>query len=92
MSMSTRVVGFRPADETWTQMKNIWDTCKVAGVEPPERVLAFFQGDYPGDKPGMEVDIEAALTEWSAGTQSGFELDITKLPPSVNILRFYNSW
>jgi hypothetical protein len=81
MSMSTRVVGFRPADETWTQMKNIWDTCKVAGVEPPERVLAFFQGDYPGDKPGMEVD-----------TQSGFELDITKLPPSVNILRFYNSW
>jgi hypothetical protein len=92
MGMSTHVIGFRPADEQWRKMKAVWDGCEAAGVEVPFEVDRFFQGEAPGDKPGMEVDIKIALQQWDDGNyRSGFELDVTKLPEGVRFIRFYNA-
>ena len=55
--MSMHVVGFKPADEQWKKMKAAWDACKTAGVDPPQTVTEYFDGNDPGDAPGMEVDI-----------------------------------
>jgi len=63
MSMSTSVVGFRLADDKWKKMKNIWDICKEAEIEPPNEVIKFFDNEYPGDEPGKEVNIEMATRE-----------------------------
>lgn len=92
MSMSTHIVGFRPKDKKWDQMKMIWDSCNAAGIEPPDGVVEFFDGEYPGDRPGAEVDIEDATEEWSDDGYSGYEVDLNKLPKDVKILRFYNAW
>lgn len=92
MSMSTHVVGFRPADEKWEKMKAVWDACKTAGVEVPQGVERFFGGEGPGDKPGMEVDLSGAVIEWSAEMKNGYEVNLAKLPPDVTIIRFYNSY
>jgi len=89
--MSTNVVAFRPADEKWKQMKTIYDACKKAGISTPKEVDDFFDGETP-DENGVEVDIEQAMRKWHDDSGEGFEVDISKLPKDIKIIRFYNSW
>lgn len=92
MGMSTHVVGFKPADETWKKMKNVWYACKVAGVAPPLEVDRFFNGEAPDDA-GVEVVLgKDCLKEWNDEGRAGYEVDMAKLPAGVKIIRFYNSY
>ena len=92
MSMSTHIVGFRPADEKWKQMKNIWESCESANIPIPNEVLDFFDHTPPRDKPGSEVELGEAVQEWSNEYSQGYELNLSKIPNGVNVIRFYNSW
>jgi hypothetical protein len=88
--MSSHVVGFRPPDEKWQQMKKIWDACEAAGVNPPYEVTEFFNDCAP-DPAGVEVGI--LHSEWRSSTSAeGYEVDIRKLPKDVTVIRFFNSW
>jgi hypothetical protein len=95
MGSSMHVVGFRPPDEMWRRMKKVWDACIEAGIPVPPTVDAFFEG-LPPDPAGVHIS-EATLTnagaasEWADGMCEGHELDLTKIPPGVTIIRFYNS-
>jgi len=89
--MSTNVVAFRPADEKWKQMKAVYDACDKAGVSIPEEVDDFFNGEPP-DEAGVEVAIAHAMQEWNDDGGEGYEVDISKLPKDIKIIRFYNSW
>jgi hypothetical protein len=94
MSMSTHVIGFRPADEKWKKMKAVWDTCKQAGIEPPDEVDDFFGGSPPDDA-GVEVDLEdyECCSNWNDNiSREGFEINLDKLPKGIKIIRFYNSY
>lgn len=92
MSMSTFIIGIKPPDEKWEKMKAIWDTCKLAGVEIPEEVDVFFDGESPDDK-GVIVDIEemGCCTEYKTNDQIGHEININELPKDITIIRVYNS-
>ena len=93
MSMSMHVVGFKPADEQWKKMKAAWDACKSAGVDPPLEVHEYFDGDDPGDAPGIEVDILSKATrKWQDDSREGFDVDVSALPSGVRYIRFYCSW
>ncbi len=91
MSMSTEIIGFIPPDEKWKKMKAIWDSCEVAGVDPPAEVEEFFE-DGPPDPNGQEKDIP--MKEWNNDDMNanGFEIEVAKIPKNVKIIRFYNSW
>lgn len=94
--MATYVVGFKPPDSTWRNMKAVWDACKAAGVPAPEVVLAFFGYEQPDDQ-GVTVDVRAlegsgAVREWHDDSANGYEVDLSKLDPTIKTLRFYNSW
>ena len=91
MSMSTHVVGFRPPDERFRQMMGIYQQCKAAKIQVPEEVWEFFGGNHP-DENGMEVEIKEAVREWSADMSDGLEVDLTKLPKGLTVLRFFNSY
>ena len=92
MGMSTHVVGFKPADDKWKKMKAVWDACNDANTDVPRDVARFFDEQYPGDRPGMAVDIREAITKWGDESSSGYEVDVTKLPKDVTVVRFFNSW
>lgn len=94
MSMSTRVVGFQPADETWNKMAKVWETCEAANIQIPTEVVNFFQGDPPGDRPGQEVNIKAAVKVYKNGDhmEEGYDVDVTALPKNVKLIRFVNSY
>jgi hypothetical protein len=94
MSMSTHVVGFRkPDDNKFQKYAKIWKSCVEAGVGVPEEVFDYFNGEDP-DENGMEVGIENtdAVKIYKEDYYDGFEVDVTKLPKDVHIIRFYNSY
>jgi len=96
MGRRTYVVGFKKPDERWRQRKAIYDACEAANIEPPEEVCRYFEGDKP-DPAGVNVSHAAlrecgAVTEWEEDMSNGYEVDVTKLPPDVTVIRFVNSY
>lgn len=92
MSTIRDVVGVRPPDEKWKQMKAIWDACKAAGVPAPVQVENFFHS--PPDDAGaiLEMkDLGDAVQGYTRGEyEYGFEVTLAKLPKDVTIIRFRN--
>ena len=91
MSMSTHVMGFHPPDEKWKRMKTIWNACVIADVPVPEEVMEFF-GDKDPDDAGVEIGLGSAVRDFSREGESGFDVILSKLPKSIDRIRFYNSW
>lgn len=93
MGMSTYVVGIKPANDRWSQMKEIWDVCDKADVNVPKQVIDFFDQCVPDEK-GVLIELggHECLCEWGNEHQSGFEVDIRKIPEDIKIIRFINSW
>ncbi len=97
MSMSVKV--FKPANEKWRKMKAIWDSCQQAGIETPPEVDKYFNGESPdeaGVKAGYFSDMDNKFPDWlkrySVDMQDGFEIDTTKLPKDVSVVRFVCSY
>jgi hypothetical protein len=99
MGISTNVIGFRPPDEKWNAMKKVYDSCEAAGISIPNEVSTFFN-DIAPDPRGVEVELPfknkktqvGCVTEWKDDASEGVEVDVTKLPSDVTVIRFYNSW
>ena len=103
MGMSTEVVGIKPPDEKWKQMKAVYDSCKAAGVETPMEVSEFFGFDPPDDA-GVLVEMAhmsdprhpkikfTAVTPYSDDSGNGFEVVLAKVDPEIKVLRFVNRW
>lgn len=85
MSTSWYVRGVRPPDERWRQMKVVYDACVAAGVDIPDTVAAFFDGDRP-DPDGVVIDIPQR--EWRDQWRCGIEVDVADLPADVKTIRF----
>jgi hypothetical protein len=92
MKVHTNVSGYIPPDEKWKKMKEAWDSCKRANVSVPDEVVDFFDGEYPENKPGMEVDIEEAVTKLEGCGYCTFSVDVKKLPPNVTQIHLETSW
>jgi len=92
--MGIHVIGFQNSDEKFQQMKDVWDACEKAGVKPPTEVSEFFDYEAPGVR-GRPVAIEGTpcCRKWNEEEmQDGFEVDVTKLPEGVTVIRFYNTY
>ena len=95
MSMSTHVVGFIPPDEKYKKMLAIAKQCNELDISYPKEVDDFFDGVTEPEERGYEVDLgdeHGVVTEWRDDTRQGFELDVSKIPEKVKVVRFYNSW
>lgn len=96
MGMSTHIVGFKPPDKRWIQMKEIWTSCTLANVKIPDEVVDFFNGEDPDDL-GVEIDEFQlrqmnCVVDYNTDNRSGFELYVGKLPKDVKVIRIFNSW
>lgn len=93
MSMSINVVGFKPANQKWEEMSEVWNACNFAGVAVPKEVDEFFNG-CELDAAGVKVELEGTpcCEVYSPEMKDGFEIDVTKLPKDVTIIRFWNSY
>lgn len=99
MGMSTHVVGYKPRDDEWEAKLKVYNSCIESDTELPDSIQEFFEevldnGDDPNETPGSEVDVTkcGALSVYSADMQNGYDIDISKLPPDVKVIRVYNSY
>jgi hypothetical protein len=95
--MSTHVEGFIPPDEKFNKMFRAYEACEVAGIRPPKEVTDFFNGVAP-DPAGVRISLnydkkyKDAVTEYNEDDGQGYEIDLTKLPKDIKVIRFTNSW
>ena len=100
MGMSSHITGYiSKDDEQWAKMLKIWNACEEAETEVPEKVAKFFEsitddGYDPNEVPGVSVDLEEldCCREYNADSVNGFEIDITKLPKDITVIRFCNCY
>jgi hypothetical protein len=83
------VKGFKPPDEKWKEMKQVYDACRKAKIDPPKEVEKFFNYEEPDDN-GMEVNLPTK--GWDKPGYDGFELKVEDIPKDVKVLRFLASY
>ena len=90
---STHAKGFRKPDAKWKKMKALYDACIDADIALPEEVNSYFNYEEP-DNTGVIVELRGTTCckEYSADSCSGYEIDVTKLPKDITIIRVYNSY
>ncbi len=94
MGMSTHVYGIRPPDESWKRHKAVWDACVAAAVAIPKETLEFFGYEDP-DPTGVCTPLDRLLDcceKYEAVAQTGFQIELARLPPGLRFIRFVNSW
>jgi hypothetical protein len=85
------IVGYIKPDDKWLKMKEVWDACEKAGIEIPEEVDEYFDGERP-DPSGVEIDLEEFAEEYADDTKEGYEIVLSNLPAGVYSIRFFNSY
>lgn len=86
--MNLCVYAVKPADGKWKQMKDIWDSCNNAGIQPPDEVKKFFDWEYPtSDGKLIDITQTPGVVEYSEEMVDGYDIDITQLPEDTTKLR-----
>lgn len=91
MGMTMHVNGFAPPDDDWKRHKAVWDACMAARVDVPLETVKFF-GHAPPDPAGVEISVKDAVSDFKDVYRQGLDVEISKLPPNVKIVRFYCAW
>jgi hypothetical protein len=94
MSMSTHIYAIKSPDQTWNEMKDIWDLCLKNNIPIPSKVGAYFGYNTP-NKHGVKINItkeEEIVETYSEEGASGFIVHLDKLPHDITMLKFKNSW
>jgi len=89
MSITFSVIGFKPPDEKWKQMKAIYDSCEKANVATPKEVDEFFNYDPPSDN-GVEVDL--SLKKLAEDSEEGYLLKVSDIPKDVTLIKIFESY
>lgn len=93
MSESYHAYAIQALDEEAQNMADIWHCCKRGGVDVPDEVIDFFEGQGPDDE-GRPVQLDDldCCNNYSADMKTGLEIDLTLLPANVKKIRFFVSY
>ena len=92
MGVSYHIIGIKPADEKYNQMKTIYELCESANVSIPKEVREFFSGTTPGTR-GLEtylseMEPDPLVIEDTSEDDYRLIVDLRKLPDDIKILAF----
>lgn len=90
--MNIYIQGIKEPDNNWKEMKKVWDSCKEAGVNPPDSVREYFNYEDPDDD-GIIIDLKdkdyiGCLNSYKKDGKSGFQIALDDLPEDVSLIRF----
>lgn len=93
MSESYHAYAIQALDDEAQNMADIWHSCTRGGIDVPDEVVDFFEGQGPDDagRP-VKLDDHECCSKYSDDMKTGLEIDMTKLPANVKKLRFFVSY
>lgn len=95
MSVSLSISGIKPADDDFRKKLAAYRACETAGIGIPSALSDFFNNEKPDEK-GVVIeiskyssnkDIKDAISEYHGDYSGGYDIDLTKLPKDIKILR-----
>jgi hypothetical protein len=100
MGMSTHIVGFtdehdKRADVLMSKrdvLAQRLTEMKAFGYKDPDTQEQIEQINFELYDLAEGTNLEGHVLEWREDFSSGFEVDLSKLPPGITRIRFYNSW
>ena len=85
-----QIVGVRPPDEKWKKMKAIFINCRELGIEVPEDVYSYFDGNCPKeeDDGGSMISLMTRYCVWpyEDETKKGFRIILNRMEEDVETL------
>lgn len=94
MSLDLFIKAIKPAGELHNKMMQAYKACCEAQVSVPKEVEVYFGGNEP-NLLGVEINHydlpKECRDEFNNGYQSGFRIDLSKLPDGVQYLEVYLS-
>jgi hypothetical protein len=74
----------------WDSMKAVWDACAAAGVDAPDEVTKFFNGEEPVRTSALDPTDAVTATPDGVDAKDGmtYEVRIDKLPAGAKLLVF----
>jgi hypothetical protein len=99
MSMSMHCFAVKPSDKDYKLKAEAYRACEAARIAIPDDLAKFFNYERP-DLTGVtqeignewDVDKHSSCVRFKGDSQSGFEVDITKLPDGTRFVRFVCSY
>lgn len=90
MSRTCSVTGYESGKETekFKKFKAVWNACQAANIDVPDDVSEFFDYQDPNIFEFSVIDISNAVNENSDDNGDNWDVDLTKLPPCVKLIRF----
>lgn len=96
MSISTHIKGVRDLDGEFLKMVKVKEACEEASIDYPEEVKKYFK--YPKERVEYlkklmeEIDITLSVSQKVDDYCDIFEVDLSRLPKEVKLIRFVNSY
>lgn len=94
MGVSLHIEGIKPADSDFKKKYDAYKACISAEIPLPAELNSYFNY-VPPDPLGVKVSlrysndeaIKASITEYHGDYSGGYDIDLTKLPKDIKILR-----
>lgn len=93
MSIDTEVVGVRDIDGKFAKMLAVKMACDKAGVDYPEEVDDYFDGETGGSEDELRQKMEEIEIKCHESSEDGvntWTVVLSELPPEVKAIRFKN--
>jgi len=87
MGVSYYVQGYKPVDEKYKKMKEVWDSCDELGIAQPAEVTDFFNEERP-PKGGVGLMVDIDAKEGGSDYENWYEVDVASLDEDIKTLRF----
>ncbi len=93
MGMYSYVKGLKPKTEEYEKKLRIYKDCKELNINPPKEIEDYFDGEVCEE--GIVIDLPKDAISESVNVDycnEYFDVDLTKIPSDVTIIRFVNSY
>lgn len=91
MSSTKYVKGLVPDNERIRAMREVYDSCRALGIEPPDEVGAVFDSEDYIEGLGKTLNIET-YEGHNDQSMEWLVIKLDELPPNIHALAFIESW
>lgn len=89
MSLSIIAFGIKAPTKQWELMRDVWSSCKEAGVSIPKEVSDYFDNEPPHHTGPM---VRLGFTKEALENGTDYRLELSTIPKGIELICFRLTW